>query len=519
MKRVLCLIGAVIMLGGVAIVGTPAQAVLAKPAGVPISWHKCPGEATVQCGSLRLPVDWAHPHGATFKLALARRKATDPKSRIGSLLVNPGGPGGSGVDFAQYGDEYFSANLRKHFDIVGFDPRGVARSHPVVCSTQALQHAGNNVILPTTSAAFARLTAYNRQLANDCRKHTGPLFDHLDSVSVAHDIDAIRIALGEQKISWYGVSYGTLLGQMYAELYPRHIRGMVLDSNMDHSVRTPTFLLTQAATVEDSFAEFAKWCDRTKACALHGRSVQAVWKALLARADAGKLTDPFYPQRISAFELIDSTTSYLPGPYWSDLAAWLESLRSGKSDGDAARMSRSRPDTELEQDPFPAIFCEDWNLPVHGAHDMAWLWRLSKAVAPNMRTSMLGLGAVTGCIGWPAKVQNPQHRLHVSRSAPTLYVVNALHDPSTPYAWAVADVRQLGRRAAFVTYNGWGHGTYGRSSCTTDLPDRYLITLKVPARGTHCAAATPSAAAAALDPARPAVTVPRPRPGVGGYQR
>ena len=143
-----------------------------------------------------MPVDWSEPYGPTIDVAVARRPATDPARRIGTLVVNPGGPGGSGVDFAIGAAGFFSAELRSRFDIVGFDPRGVARSHPVRC-TERWSTAQPSPLL-TSPAQYDAAIAYNRGLAADCRKHTGPVFDHVDTLSVARDMEALRAALGEE---------------------------------------------------------------------------------------------------------------------------------------------------------------------------------------------------------------------------------------------------------------------------------------------------------------------------------
>ena len=273
--------------------GPAAGSVAAGGSGVigDIRWRACPGQPAVSCGTLTLPVDWSEPGGATFELAVSRRPAGDPARRVGALLVNPGGPGGSGIDFAFAAASVFSPELLQRFDIIGVDPRGVARSHPVVCSVEALSRPGDTP-LPRSQVEFDGLIAFNRQLAADCRSHTGPLYDHVDSVSVARDLDAVRAALGEETLNWYGASYGTLMGQMYAELFPGRIRAMVHDGNMDHSLGTSAFQLSEASFVEDSYAEFVAWCNRSTNCAVHGQDVRAVYAELLAEADAGRLVDP-----------------------------------------------------------------------------------------------------------------------------------------------------------------------------------------------------------------------------------
>ncbi|MET0136685.1 MAG: alpha/beta fold hydrolase, partial [Kibdelosporangium sp.] len=204
-----------------------------------ITWQPCAEDATAECGTLKLPVDWAKPRGEKFDLAVARRKATDPAKRTGILLINPGGPGGSGVNFALGAKGFFSPEIQARFDIIGFDPRGVARSAPVQCSLELLRNPVSTY--PTSQAEFDALADYNRKLRDDCRKNTGPIYDHVDTLSVVQDMDAIRRSLGERKINYYGVSYGTLIGQQYAERYGDKIRAMIIDSNMDHSLGTKDF--------------------------------------------------------------------------------------------------------------------------------------------------------------------------------------------------------------------------------------------------------------------------------------
>ncbi len=164
----------------------------------------------VECGKLSLPIDWNEPRGEKFDLAVARRKATDPAKRVGIMLVNPGGPGGSGVNFAFGADSYFSPEVRASFDIIGFDPRGVARSRPVQCSVELLNKQVSPY--PENDAEFTALKAYNQELANDCRARSGPIFDHADTIAVTNDMDALRHSLGERKINYCGLSYGTIMG-------------------------------------------------------------------------------------------------------------------------------------------------------------------------------------------------------------------------------------------------------------------------------------------------------------------
>lgn len=197
-------------------------------------------------------------------------------------MFGPGGPGDSGVDRIKTGISRFSADLQDRFDIVSFDPRGIARSNPVKCSAALLAKQPDPLL--KSQADFDRTVRYNRELAADCRANTGPVYDHIDTLQTMRDVDAIRAALGERQLSFHGSSYGTLLGAQYAEKYPQRVRALVLESVFNHGdMTTGEFLDQQAATVQDSFGEFVKWCDAATTCALHGRDVPALWADLLVR--------------------------------------------------------------------------------------------------------------------------------------------------------------------------------------------------------------------------------------------
>ncbi|MEV4708607.1 alpha/beta hydrolase [Actinoplanes sp. NPDC049316] len=470
----------------------PARAARAGLSG----WKPCAEDRTAQCATMTAPVDWANPYGPSVRIALARRPATDPAHRIGTLIVNPGGPGGSGVDFALDSPWFFSPQLRRRFDILGFDPRGVARSSPVRCSA-ALLAAGPSVAI-STSRGYGATVAYNRRLAADCARLSGPVFGHADTLSVARDMDAIRAELGERTISFYGVSYGTLLGAQYAERYPARVRALALDSVMDHSAGTEAFLTTETAAAQDSFDEFAAWCARSTECALHGRDVRTVWARLLDRARRGVLSDPYDPSyRLTEYDLLSVAFGSFYDPQWHALAAYLlEAAANGRS-----RRTREAF-TEVEHS-FPAVFCDDWSMPLAGWPGLRDRLAALAARNPQMPVSPLALTSVTGCLGWPLPADNPQRTPALLRTGPVL-LINARHDPATPYAWARTVATQLGPRASLVTYDGWGHTVYGRSACVTAAVDRYLLTVRPPAAGSSCPAVEPEPAGVGKRPTAPA---------------
>jgi pimeloyl-ACP methyl ester carboxylesterase len=442
-----------------------------------IEWSPCTDDPTAQCGTVRVPVDWADPYSPRVGIALARRPATDRAHRIGVLIVNPGGPGGSGVDFAVGADEFFSPVLRARFDIVGFDPRGTGRSHPIVCSSALVDAAPSPLV--AGRAQYAATIAYNRRLAADCGRRTGPLFRHADTLSVVRDTEAIRAALGADTLSFYGASYGTLLGAQYAEGYPGRVRAVVLDSVMDHSAGLDDFLGTETAAVQDAFDQFVAWCARDTDCVLHGADVRAIWTRLLARAAAGTLVDPYDAgHRMTVFDLINVAFDSFYEPQWYTLAYYLKEASA------AGRRASQRIEYS-----FSAVFCADWALPVRGYADLARRLAALRVRAPQMIASPLALSATVRCLGWPSPPANPQRALRPA-GAPTL-LVGSRHDPATAYAWARSVAAQLGPAATLVTYEGWGHVSYGRSDCVTGLVDAYLVTVRPPAAGSSCPGVVP----------------------------
>ncbi|WP_186403736.1 alpha/beta hydrolase [[Actinomadura] parvosata] len=455
-----------------------------------ITWTPCAENPAAECGTLTVPIDWRTPGGPTVDLAVARRKATDPAARTGSLIVNPGGPGESGVDFVLRRTAFFSEELTRRFDLIGFDPRGVARSNPVVCSADVVQQAPADPFMKS-QADFDLWLDYSRRLRADCRARTGPLFDHVDTASVVNDVDALRAAVGDTRLAFYGLSYGTLIGQLYAERFPGRVRALALDSNVDHSLGTAAFLGTGAATAQDSFDEFVTWCERESSCALHGQDVRAFWSSLLERAGRGQVHYPGDPSFVlTTLELIRLPFSAAYGSYWQQLAELMAAIDSGATPRSALpetfTLRREHLREGLVANPLQ-IVCEDFHLPIRGYPEFAAHLRRMKRLAPDMLVSPLTYSFTMACLAEPAPVPNPQHRLRVS-GTPVLLLANSLHDPSTGYAWASNVARQIGREARLLTYEGGGHSVYYRSACARDAIDRYLIAGTLPTDGARCPA-------------------------------
>ncbi|HEY8984455.1 MAG TPA: alpha/beta hydrolase [Streptomyces sp.] len=489
------------LLGGL-LTGTAGTAVAAPGH---ITWKPCTapdGSRDFECATLKVPVDHGKPKGATVSLALNRHRATDPARRIGPLLVNPGGPGGSGVDFVFGAKSTFSPGLLARFDIVGFDPRGVGRSDPATCDWDLVLRQ-DPLLYPGSAREFAGLRSATHALARNCRALTGPVLDHMGTDSVVRDMDAIRAALGEAKLSYYGVSYGTAIGQQYAARYPKRVRALALDSNMDHSLGRSAFQRTEALGVEEVYGQFADWCARTPACELHGRDARALFDSLYRRAEAGELELP------GGLELKPQDVQLTVFGFLYDPASWysLADLLKDIDDPGADPVRLPAGFGEPAPYPVPAVMCQDYAFTVPSYAELAREKRDLARIAPVTRLSPLAWTTMTGCQNWPAKVTNPPRPLKVDGTPPIL-LTNSRHDPATPYAWGTNAARQIGKEAVLLTYDGVGHGDYWLSPCARDAIDTYLLTLKTPRPGTHCPAVWPTGPDARRQSAGPVNPLP-----------
>jgi pimeloyl-ACP methyl ester carboxylesterase len=382
-------------------------------------------------------------------------------------VLLPGGPGGSGVD-TLLGEVPLPPALAARFDLVSLDPRGTNRSNPIRCDADLVANPPN--VIPDTGGTLAQVRAYSIALGRSCRAHTGPLLDHIDSVSVARDVDALRAALGEDTISLFTESYGTLAGQMYAETFPTRVRALVLDSVFDHNLSTRRFMETEARAGEDSFTEFAAWCTHDTRCALHGR-------------DASQVFNDVYTETTDRMDLVTTTINHLAGPHWTDLADYLATL------ADQEPPARTRPASRSEAVPFPiAALCADHRADIPSEHEWRTLWRLQNRAAPHLRTHY-SWQFMPLCAAWPAATANPQHRPDIHDTPPIL-IVNGRHDPASAHEWAIRLADQIDG-STLLTYDGWGHGATNRNNCTTTTVTRYLTNLTMPKPDTHCPTTPP----------------------------
>ncbi|MER7859282.1 alpha/beta hydrolase [Amycolatopsis japonica] len=452
-----------------------AQPAAAQPGG--LIWRPCPQDTTASCTTLELPIDRAAPGLGSFSLAIARRKATDPAQRIGVLMLNPGGPGASGVSMALGADKLLSPEVRARFDVIGFDPRGVGASSPIRCSSALL---GNRPDEPQNQTEFEALRSRNQDLNADCRRHSGPIFDHADTLSVAQDMDALRAALGEEKVNFLGFSYGTQIGQQYTQLFGDRIRTMVLDGNMDHSLPLERFLSTAAAAGDDTLAAFARWCERTTTCALHGKNVLTHFDGLLNAADHHRLVEGAEGNAVSSWYLIQRVYGDLIRSQLPELAQWLSTLHPGPATPPTPATShRATDDATTSANPRAAVFCQDWTPRVSSYAEWQRITRDDRAAAPHLRYSPEAREAALSCIGWPDKANNPPAPVKFP-PGPAILLVNPRHDPATGYAWARSLHQQTADRTVLLRSNAIGHTAYPQSPCIRTAVTNYLLHQTVP---------------------------------------
>lgn len=462
----------------------PAAAVAESGDRGAIDWRPCAEAPEFDCATIEVPLDYDRPRGEKIEIALARRPASNPDERIGSILMDPGGPGGSGVQDVINGEYALAEDAAERFDLIGFDPRGVGGSTPINCDADLVSALETNPV-PTTEAAFAAQLALSGAAADSCRELTGPLFDHADNLHVVEDIERIRRAIGEGDLNYLGFSYGTLMGQQYAERYPERVRTMVLDGNQDHSQQTMwEYISANTAAFEQNFSEFAAWCDSTEDCALHGAGTVAVYEELQDRARAGELTHPGSGAPLDFFGLTRFAFSANQPAAWPSLAEGLRAMRDGTEMPAAVAEATGAASAEtVRQFPEMPMFCQDWDFRIDefGEWD-AMMDRLAEAYPVTEWSPYAGLPLF--CSGSDIEPTNPQGPLDIE-GAPPIVLVGTVHDYATVYPWSESVAAQTG--AALVTYEGYGHTAYGlKTPCLDEAIDAYFIDLEVPEDGLSC---------------------------------
>ena len=393
--------------------------------------------------------------------------------------MDPGGPGGSGVESIKGGNPLTGATAEQ-FDIVGFDPRGVNTSTQVLCGEDKLETVAA-IGIPTDQASFEALEDANGTLTEDCRERTGKLLDHVSNLETVEDMERIRRALGEGKLNFLGYSYGTLMGQQYAEEYPRNIRTMVLDGNMDHSLESVwDFMSTETEAVEENFAEFAAWCESEPECALYGEDVASVYGDLKAKARAGELVDPYSGEPLDFFGLAEGYNFTVNFPqFWSFLATDYAAMIGGEQ---LAGVSALQEAPAVENLGYPA-WCQDYGFEIEGYEEFEGLLGDLAEEYPNVEWTPYNSFAVL-CIGSGIEHTNEREELDIDHAPPIVFIGNE-HDYATVYDWTLTSVDQADGH--LITYEGFWHTVYGGiTDCVDDAVNAYFVDKTVPEEGLSC---------------------------------
>jgi len=452
-----------------------------------LEWRSCVSqpEPDAQCAEVEVPIDRAHPGAGSARVALSRLPATDPAHRIGSLLFNPGGPGGSGVAVVRFGVIEIPelAELRQRFDIVGFDPRGVGFSSPPITCDPAKLYDPALDPFPATAAGYAALVAHNRAAGADCRAKTGPLLERVDTRNAAEDIETIRIALGEPKISWLGLSYGTELGAVYASNHPDRVRAMVLDGALDHARPPRQVIVEEAAATEDALIRFTSWCHDSAECALHGQDVLEYYDDLVARAASSGVWSSQLGRPANGREISAGVYGHLYiRSMWPDLGRALAA--AGGEHPDAAALTLQTQFTSPSYAMYRAVGCHDFPSPFTGPVDLRLMAGLVRTVAPHSWRYSEFWDFTSGCTGWPVPPRNPPQP-HPVHGAPPILVVGGAHDPATPLAWARSLTASIDRAVLLIRTDD-GHTGLINSACARAAEVKYLVTRVTPPRGAVC---------------------------------
>jgi pimeloyl-ACP methyl ester carboxylesterase len=465
------------------------------------AWGSCAGFIgavavlpTAQCGMVGVPVDYAKPDGPQTELAVIRIPATG--ERMGSLLINPGGPGASAVDaVAGMGVSLAGTDITRHFDLVGFDPRGVGHSAPQVrCRTDAEFDAYRRESMTDYSpAGVAHIEQVYQQIARECVAKTGRDFlAGVGTASTARDMDVVRMALGEDQINYLGYSYGTELGARYAELFGDRVRAMVLDGAVDPSSDPIAENLRQLAGFQQAFDDYAANCARSPDCPLGQDPTQFV-------ARYHQLIDPLVaqpgptsdPRGLSYQDAITGTVNALyTQRYWKFLTSGLLGLQRGTDAGDLLLLADDYQERDTtghytnQQDAFTAIRCVDSPYPTDPA-----VWAdadlRARAVAPFMAYGeYTGYAPRDACAMWPVPPTSVPHDA-TTPGPGKVVVVSTTRDPATPYQAGVDLAREMD--AALITFNGTQHTVvFNGDACVDSAVTAFLVDTVAPPAGLQC---------------------------------
>ena len=488
-----------------------------------IEWEACgPEFPGVDCATVLVPLDYDRPNGRKIELSLARYPASQPNRKKGTLFVNPGGPGGSGVALVQGGfAPFLDQQLRGRFDIVGFDPRGVAGSTPIQCfdtNEEQFDFLGGAPIFPYQPGQARPLFRLLRDYTRECLQRRQAILRNMGTANVARDLDFLRQAVGDRKLTYLGFSYGSFIGSMYANLFPNKVRALVIDGVLNPQLWSDGLqVISDRVATQEVFEEYARLCDLEPAgCALAGPGGSLARLEALAAAllKAPVVFPDGFAYSYDVFVADAASMLYAPSfwPLFAGFFADLASIATGSGTTTTPEnvraqyqrinelrrsMTLQREDIPYENgfDAFLGNLCADAQFP----SSFAEFERRDRFAARGSIFGPFWWWGNTPCTNWPLGNDRYGGPFNTRTSSPVLVVGN-FFDPATDYAGALSTSKLL-KNSRLLSYAGWGHTAYGENDCITDHVSTYLISKRLPPKGTVCAAnANPFAPAPAASP-------------------
>jgi pimeloyl-ACP methyl ester carboxylesterase len=447
-----------------------------------IVWRDC--YDGFECGRMQVPLDHSRPRSGDIEIALIRAPALDQSNKLGSLLVNFGGPGGPGVEGVLNSVSFFPQELQDHFDIIGFDPRGVGQSSAVDCVDDFSEFP----LLDSTPGprAYSQQIEFWREFARDCQRRSSSLIQFVNTESAARDMDLIRAELGDEKLTYIGFSYGTLLGSAYAELFPDRIRAIVLDGVLDPANDARELIVGGGIATDIAFNAFLDACRANASCALKSPDLAATFDQVVAAAEEEPLPGWSFP--IRADDILGATfSSMYNSSSWSTLAEAIRQAYEERSGvGFGVLISGAQPPDDVDIDftngleAFSAIACVDL-LAIDGEDEFNRIADAAAAASPRFGRH-LAYALALPCAFWPGADRRAIGPVNAP-GAPPILVVSSRFDPATPYTWGVSVASQL-ESAVLLTYDGYGHISSG--DCASSAVVAYLVDLLPPPDATSC---------------------------------
>jgi pimeloyl-ACP methyl ester carboxylesterase len=461
----------------------PTTTVKPAPDARPIDWSDCGGG--FQCGTITVPLDYTKPDGRTIDVAVTRHPADKPEERIGTLFMNPGGPGGSAIELAR---SYSRAGaIGDRFDIVGFDPRGVGDSSPLDCHSHLVDIYDADPTIDSEADRTETLET-SQAFVDECKQKYGEILPFLGTTDVARDMDEIRKAIGDEQLNYLGYSYGTSLGQEYARLFPTHVRSMVIDGVVDHAPDGITTAETQAGGFDTALDSYIAHCD-DDGCGFGGQDAGAVIDEVIAAAEKAPIPAPDADRPASPGVVSLALAQAL---YSQQLWGSLSSALRAAQDGDGSGMV-SLADQYLQRNDdgsYPtgteiyfAVSCLDDTWPSDPQKV------IDASIEAEKDVPRFGGPIVIDyirCAMWPAKATPLAPVPATTKGLPPIVVVSTTNDPATPYENGVAVAKQI-PGAVLVTNEGDGHTVVGQGKpCIDDMARDYFVDLTVPKDGLTC---------------------------------